>query len=465
MSSSKSRSNSQSSRGMSWDTLKKMAMLPLILYISHPVIFVIYIFFNIVQIYQVTNVINSFNIALIVIWYILCICKIISERRPILGYLKRNPVIIFFGFFNLFIVISTIITHEQRFTFHAASAGEFFFTYMLYAAGYFVCAAVLNSSRTKFILIRMMQIISLIHVVLVYVDFYWIRITALRLRQKSTAISGIFPNRNFYGYYLTIIILLSLALLVLGKDLKWRIFDGICFLANAYTLMRTDTLGCVIAVFVGIIFFVIMLGIVYKRFKLVILIISVVFVGAFVGLFFLSSLLNGNEKLMNSFAKMFDDIAKIINNDAGAASAGSGRWWLWTHTAQYIGERPFFGWGANGIFDRLKEEAGNSRPHNEYLQYAAFFGIPAALCYIAGIVSVYVKGIKKRAELDIYTFAALAASFGYVVSACFGNTMSYTAPYFFIMLGLAVRPCIDISPCRSTGQKSDHQKENKKQTG
>jgi O-antigen ligase len=152
---------------------------------------------------------------------------------------------------------------------------------------------------------------------------------------------------------------------------------------------------------------------------------------------------------------LYNDIVKIINNDIHAGLAGTGRWRRWTHTVQYIGERPFFGWGSEGIFDLLKEETGGSRPHNEYLQYAAFFGIPAALCYIAGVVSVFVKGIKKRAEIDIYTFAALVASFGYLVSALFGNTMSYTAPYFFIMLGLAVRPCRDISPCRPIDHKPD----------
>jgi O-antigen ligase len=230
--------------------------------------------------------------------------------------------------------------------------------------------------------------------------------------------------------------LISAALFIIEKDPKWRIFDGICYLANTYTLMRADTLGCFIAVFVGLVFLFIMLRIVYGHFNRTVLLLT----GVFIGLFLLSSLVD--DSLMKSFLGLFGETAKIINNDPDAGSTGTGRWRLWTHTVQYIGERPFFGWGSEGIFDRLEEEAGNSRPHNEYLQYAAFFGIPAALCYISGVVSVFIKGLKKRAELDIYTVAAFAASFGYLISAFFGVTMGFTAPYFFIVLGFAVRPCL-----------------------
>ena len=49
-------------------------------------------------------------------------------------------------------------------------------------------------------------------------------------------------------------------------------------------------------------------------------------------------------------------------------------------------------------------------------------------------------GLKNKMKLDVCTIAAITAAFGYLVSAFFGNTMYYTTPYLFILLGLSCVP-------------------------
>ena len=84
----------------------------------------------------------------------------------------------------------------------------------------------------------------------------------------------------------------------------------------------------------------------------------------------------------------------------------------------------------------LTETNISDRPHNEFLQYSAFFGIPATVFYVAGILAIYLKALKNKYKLDIYAKASLITAFAYLVSSLFGNTMYYTTPYLFILLGI-----------------------------
>ena len=140
--------------------------------------------------------------------------------------------------------------------------------------------------------------------------------------------------------------------------------------------------------------------------------------------------------LLRNFSQLFTDVEKIATGAEDANRAGTSRWGLVTATVRYISEHPLLGFGLEGIGNRLVSDVGTDRPHCEYLQYAAFFGIPAAVSYVLGVFHVFLNGLKHRYELGLYTKAALVAAFGYLVSAAFGNTMYYTAPYLFILLGL-----------------------------
>ena len=142
------------------------------------------------------------------------------------------------------------------------------------------------------------------------------------------------------------------------------------------------------------------------------------------------------KTLFQNFTELFSDVGKIASGAEDARRAGTNRWGIVSATVRYISERPLLGFGVEGIGKRLLSDVHTDRPHCEYLQYAAFFGIPAAVSYVLGILHVYLNGLRHRFSLSLCQKAALIAAFGYLASAAFGNTMYYTAPYLFLMLGI-----------------------------
>ena len=420
---------------ITWDMIKKLLVLPMILFIISPLSLLIHTSFQFWYLEQTISSTNMFVMEYAAFVLLLCAFKAASERRSLRTLVRRNPVILFFGCFCVLILISTAANPTAVYAFEGTWRMEYFYSYLIYVCCYFGCTAFINSERAKCILIRMLQVVSMIQVVIVYLDRILIRIEPFHRGQYANTITSVYSNQNFYAYYLTIVILVSAALFLRTEHKGWRIFDGACFLLNAFTLMQSDTLGCFFATLIGLIFLGVMLYIIDHRIEWGVAMLIAVYLFVFA----LDWMMN--DTLFASMITMVFDMQRIAFNDADAGSAGSGRWSLWVHTVQYISERPLLGWGAEGIFDRLNDEAYNSRPHNEILQYAAFFGIPAALCYFAGVFSVFLHGLRHKNELDAYTIAALAGAFGYLVSSCFGNTVYSIAPFFFCILGLAVRPC------------------------
>ena len=85
----------------------------------------------------------------------------------------------------------------------------------------------------------------------------------------------------------------------------------------------------------------------------------------------------------------------------------------------------------------LYEAMKVSDPHSELLGYAAAYGIPAALLYVAGVVSVIIRSIQRSGTNGAAQKAACMAAAGYFLSSLVGVGMFYTLPFFFILLGLA----------------------------
>ncbi len=143
--------------------------------------------------------------------------------------------------------------------------------------------------------------------------------------------------------------------------------------------------------------------------------------------------------ILESLGQFFTDVKDIADDPSKADETGTTRWLLWKTTAGYIRKRPLFGYGIEGIDNMLKKATGSSRTHNEYLQYAATFGIPEALAYTCACIGVFVRNLKHKTELKEGSLMRLIAAFTYLVSACFGITMYNTASFLFIFLGLGYR--------------------------
>jgi hypothetical protein len=70
------------------------------------------------------------------------------------------------------------------------------------------------------------------------------------------------------------------------------------------------------------------------------------------------------------------------------------------------------------------------------MQFAAELGIPAAVAYLTSLITFVVTYFKKKIS-DPLVIGLVCTVGAYICSSLFGNTMFYTAPFFFMIFGMA----------------------------
>ena len=244
-------------------------------------------------------------------------------------------------------------------------------------------------------------------------------------------LSAVFFNGNHYGYFLLMAILIGIAYFLFGNG-RTAVIGAASAGLNMILLAINHSLGSILALII-VLFFTGLLILIrdraYSR-RLVILAAAVLVI-------FVTALLI-SPALRKEFTGLTADLASILSNTA-EGSAGHRRLQMWTLTAGYIDEKPRLGYGCEGIAFMLYEAMKVSDPHCETLAYAAFYGIPAALMYTAGVIGVIVTNICRMDTNGVQQKAACMAATGYFISSFVGVGMFYTLPFFFIFLGLSVK--------------------------
>ena len=388
--------------------------------------------------------------------YVIWLSLIVSVFAVALYFIKQkkdnNPVkpadnipMLFFAGVCICIVISTCI---NGFTDHAiygdSARNESIFSFIAYFISFYFCSSLIGDEGKKRVILYTYLFSDLI-IDLACLYHQFIKPITIWEYSDNTP-SAIFYQCNHYGYFLMLAVIISTALFVIEKSAKVRIFCCVMLAMNSFILCLNTTFGCFLACLVGFAFLIVADSIINRRISIsamamFALFIAVVYVSGLKYHSFLGELKLFFTDIKSVMGSLNEKVISVGENEvkvSAADSAGTGRWGLWKNTIRYIRERPAFGWGIEGIADRLSVDSHglNNRPHNEYLQYAAFFGIPAAILYVCGAATVYIRAWRKRRDIGRYTFACLAVAFTYLFSAIFGNTMFYTAPFFFIFLGL-----------------------------
>lgn len=364
---------------------------------------------------------------------IIIVCRCFSERQSFVMAIKQNSVWLIFAALLLWMTISVhFINGVTDDVIHGVGLKhETFQLHIVYYLGFGFLGFVLSSSQLKMWLFRIYLAVSII---LVPVAMYLFRHMYKTLDYIwKTSFECVFSNPNYYGYFLTVMTGLAAALYVGEKSPKWRLFYLAALVVNTFGLSYNDTLGAWIGSLFACLFLIVAYRLWNGRFE------RRTFSALFI--FLIVLLLTGiyNKNILKNISSFFYDLGLIIIDPYAEDSlhAGSGRWKIWMQTLELIKRHPLFGLGFEGIHARgLSSFVGNDRPHNEYLQYAVFYGIPATLLYISACAGIYIRGLKWKERLDGETMAALVAAFGYLSGAFFGLTVYNTAPYFFIMLGL-----------------------------
>jgi len=252
--------------------------------------------------------------------------------------------------------------------------------------------------------------------------------------------ASIYLNSNYYGYYLTVILAIAAAYFASAKKWKEWLPSLLVFVINVMTLVANDTLGAYVAVLLCVLLIPVLYSI-RNRFRVLYLVPFVLFIAISMwinfGVFWEEiGIASGNT--LRNYMSLRADIGNILQGNEAAASAGSGRWFLWQVTWDLMLEQPVFGCGPEQMVFYLEEMTSvpYNWPHNEYLQYAAMLGIPAGLMYLAAILSLAFTQMKNVKRLSDTTLVAGCMAFGYAVSAFFGGTTYVTAPYIFMALGM-----------------------------
>ena len=240
---------------------------------------------------------------------------------------------------------------------------------------------------------------------------------------------GMFFHGNHYGYFLVICLTISVCLM-LYEDGRLMCFGIFSVLLNTAALIVCRSMGAVLSCCAAVLLVIIcVLRRGSRSEKKKVLILAVIFAAA------AAAALSFSGKFRYDIGKVFDESSELLSG-TNNIHAGNGRWGLWQFTLIYISEKPFFGFGCEGITERLYELTKVPNPHNEILTYAAYFGIPAALMYTGGVLLKLLRSLKP-ADTSKAGAAAAFAALAYFISSMFGVAMFYTAPLFFVMLGMA----------------------------
>ncbi|MBQ4094919.1 MAG: O-antigen ligase family protein [Oscillospiraceae bacterium] len=349
------------------------------------------------------------------------------EGESLKKLLNRHWAIALFGVFAILMIVSTLINGpSERLIFGYHYRGEGLVGYFSYLS-YFLLMAISRNEKHKKIWIVTLLVSSLFPVLHTIIGHY-------AYGEKMQEF--VFHQYNHFGYYLMIICAICSVLIVLNKKLWVKLCSGVLFCLSFLALLSNDTYGCHLAVYVGVIAVCIICSIAKGKFKAVTLIpIGLVAMTLAFGCLTSDFI---HERFKTNNLQFVNDTDALLNGKEDAEnSTGVARIILWENGFRYLAESPFIGQGADATAERLKEATNdNDRCHCEYLNYAMCYGVPAAFFYIAAIVAIYLRGLKYKSRLTEIQLTGLCAALFYLASAVIGNSMYYTAPYLFILLGM-----------------------------
>ncbi len=332
-----------------------------------------------------------------------------------------------FAAFAVFIVLSTCVNGLTIMTFNGVPYRfigiQNTIAFMLIYMG--VSRSIKKDALRQLVLLAYLAVADLIGAVALY-DVLTGAVDAFHDKKE---LSAVFFNGNHYGYFLLMSVLIGMAYFLFGRG-KIAAFGAGSAILNLVLLGVNHSLGCILALIIVFACTSIIILIRDRTYTKRLAVLAASLMGVFVFLALISPALRAE------FTGLVNDVTAIMNNSA-SGSEGHRRLQMWRLICGFISEKPLLGFGCEGISFMLYEAMQVSDAHSELLSYAAFYGIPAALLYTAGVLGVIGEGVKSASAASVQQKAACMAAAGYFVSSLVGVGMFYTVPFFFLFLGLA----------------------------
>lgn len=359
------------------------------------------------------------------------IYKDFKKREDKKGYLKEILPIFILGLYMIWTLISSVFSPNINKAFYGTEyRKEGYITYLCYA-GFFSCAFLLNSQKIKKILLNIFIIISMLNIAFIELANHSYFLEIFLANDISTAV---FKNSNHYGYYLLLVTSCSTLLFITEKKKIIKSLYALAYIYLLYYFILNNTFGCYLAMFATLISFFVYC--IYKKKKIYSILISII-------IFIVLSCCvtsDGKNIVINNILGLNKDINKIesglLENEKDWEKAGSGRMKLWKYGIEFFLQNPVLGYGPENLKAKYAEvNIIQDRPHNLIIQLATTSGFPGLILYIIAIGLIIKRGVKNiDLENNIHT-TTLFTVIAYLLSAMFGNSMYYTSPYFFILLG------------------------------
>ena len=359
-------------------------------------------------------------------------------------YLKNLIPIFILVLYMLWTFISSFNAENKHIAFNGTEyRKEGYFTYLAYA-GIFGLAFCINSEKLKKILLYLFLIIALLSTIFAqfaehgyFNHFFW----------SVDAKTASFFQFNHYGYYLLIANAIACSLFITEKNKFFKILNLIIYSYLLYYLIFNDTFGCYLALILDLIIFLIFCIIKkYKKISIIILISTFILISVFS--------IHFNNYVATNITVFKDDIQTIISVDSPESQildTGTHRMGLWINGIKFFIKKPILGYGPEQLENKYTEVGiSQDRPHNLLIQLATTSGFPGLILYISSILIILLRSFKIFNIKNLLHTVCMFSSIAYLISSMFGNSMYYTSPYFFLLLGFLFNELLKLEQKQET---------------
>ncbi len=253
-------------------------------------------------------------------------------------------------------------------------------------------------------------------------------ITETLCRNQATNTGGyeaIFYNTNHYGYYLVFGIMVTGFLFIYSEKYIMKLLYAISVMTLTVLLVLNNTMGSHLAILLALLIMLVWSFATRDDNKIGVAQLLLIFVFA--------SLLTlcFTDNVFVNYSGLFTNIKTILFGQEYTGetieSVGTGRGLLWSLSLEIAKQNPIFGIGAVNAF---------LSAHNMFLQIAMQFGFVGLVIYLSMLFAGVTRLIKKKQTIGNTQKLAAFCVVAYLISAFFGVTMFYTAPYYYLVLGM-----------------------------
>ena len=362
-------------------------------------------------------------------------------KNELFEFIKREPWNVFFLMLFVWIIICTMHSNDKYTSiFGTEYRYEGLVTYCCYAAVYMCTHIVKEAKYRKYIFNTYAVTAVILGICLLLQDNHLLYMQKIFVYDRAT----VFSQFNHFGYYLNMSILVMTGLFLTSDIKKNEIMYAAGIAFQLFCLLVNNTFGAYLGSMFGVIAVCIMYVVRTNNIKKILVLIIIYISLSTVSMSGIIPSSSGQNLKVN-LSTFSHDVNAVASNAEDADGAGTGRMRLWKACLKMIPESPILGYGPEQLNEKYSGElggvlaGGTDRPENEYIQYMVFMGIPGLVMYMGALISMMICQLKKIKKMELITIASAGCALAYAAGACFGNSMYYTTPYFYMFLGMTAR--------------------------